>query len=188
VLDYFETGIAGRDDAPVTLTVRINGRGLPVERALQAQMLRARLAARLGTDGLRHRAAEKLGLDRRGGQAQLGVSAGGLFFSEPTAGVSFLGAVLAAGALGKAWDDSSAGQDGVLARAARAAVSVSVPVAVIIDDADCLDMTHSGRVWPDQFIAVRPVMARTAAMAVGSWLSTASSPHLRVVRVPASAG
>ena len=48
---------------------------------------------------------------------------------------------LAAGAAGKAWDDCPAGQDGALARTARAvaAVSVHAPVMVIIDDADCLD-------------------------------------------------
>ena len=42
---------------------------------------------------------------------------------------------------GKAWDDSPAGQDGALARTARAVAKVSVdaPVTVIIDDADCLD-------------------------------------------------
>ena len=64
-----------------------------------------------------------------------------LFFSGLTAGVSFLLAGLAVGAAGKAWDDSPAGQDGALARTARAvaAVSVQAPVMVIIDDADCLD-------------------------------------------------
>ena len=44
---------------------------------------------------------ELLGLDKRSGQAQLAVSAIGLLFSGVTAGVSFLGAVLAAGALGQ---------------------------------------------------------------------------------------
>ena len=48
---------------------------------------------------------------------------------------------MAAGAVQKAWDASPAGQDGALACAARAvaAVSVHVPVVVIVDDADCLD-------------------------------------------------
>ena len=50
-----------------------------------------------------------------------------------------LGTVVA-GAAEKAWDDSPAGQDGALARAARsvAAVSVKVPVVVLVDDIDLL--------------------------------------------------
>jgi hypothetical protein len=44
-------------------------------------------------------------------------------------------------AAGNAWDASPAGEEGAVARAARAvaAVSVSVPVVVVIDDADRLD-------------------------------------------------
>jgi tetratricopeptide (TPR) repeat protein len=64
-----------------------------------------------------------------------------LFFSGFTSGLSFLLGGLIVGATGKAWDDSPAGQDGALARTARAAAKASVkaPVTVIIDDADFLD-------------------------------------------------
>jgi hypothetical protein len=153
VLDHFQAEISDREDTPVTLTVRINGRDLPADAASQAQVLRACLieamrsgpveeeARRAGPPGGRLRAVELLGLDEPGGQAQLGLGIGGLFFSGLTAGASFLLAELVAGVVQKAWDASPAGQDGALARAARAvaAVSVSVPVVVVVDDADCLD-------------------------------------------------
>ena len=63
VLDRFEAGIDAREDAPVTLTIRIDGQDLPGEASLQAQALRDLLAP--ATE--RHRAAELLGLDRAGG-------------------------------------------------------------------------------------------------------------------------
>jgi hypothetical protein len=40
-LDRFEADIASRDDAPVTLAVRVNGQDLAAEPALQAQVLPA---------------------------------------------------------------------------------------------------------------------------------------------------
>ena len=128
---------AGGDDAPVTLVVRINGRELPGETGLQAAALRECLAGA----AVPHRVAELLGMDRLGGSVQTGIGIGALFVSGPAAGVAFLLAGLAVGAAGKAWDRTSAGQDGVVARAARAvaAVSARVPVVVIVDDADCLD-------------------------------------------------
>lgn len=137
VLDSFAADIAGPGDGPVTLTARINGKLMPDEIGLQAAVLRECLAS----IGVRHRSAELLGLDRLGGTAQLGLGVGGLFVSGMAAGVSFLLAGFAIGAAGKAWDDSPAGQDGAVARAARsvAAVSASVPVVVIVDDADHLD-------------------------------------------------
>ena len=51
-------------------------------------------------------------------------------------------ASLAVTAAGNAWDGSPAGEAGGLARAARALAraSVAVPVVVVIDDADCLDV------------------------------------------------
>ncbi len=57
------------------------------------------------------------------------------------AAVGFLVAGVAVAAAGKAWDDSPAGQDGALARTARAVAeaSVQVPAVVIVDDADWLD-------------------------------------------------
>jgi hypothetical protein len=128
---------AGADDAPVTLLARIDGRELPDTAGLQAAALRERLAGAM----TRHPAAELLGLDRLGGITQMGLGAGGLFVSGLAAAVGFLVAGVAVGAAGKAWDDSPAGQDGALARAARAVATTSgqVPVVVIIDDADRLD-------------------------------------------------
>ena len=128
---------AGGDDAPVTLIVRINGRELPGETGLQAAALRKCLAGAADP----HQVAELLGMDRLGGSVQMGIGIGGLFVSGPAAGVAFLLAGVAVGAAGKAWDVSPAGQDGAVARAARAvaAVSARVPVVVIIDDADRLN-------------------------------------------------
>src|ERR1039457_5196399 len=137
VLDHLAE-VTGGDDGPVTLVARINGKALPDGTGLQAAVLRACLAEAGG----RHRPGESLGLDRVAGAAQLGLGVGTLFVPGLAAGVSFLAAGLGVGAAGKAWDDSPAGQDGALARTARsvAAVSVSVPVVVIIDEADCVDL------------------------------------------------
>ena len=128
---------AGADDAPVTLIARINGRELPDGAGAQAAVLRDCLAEA----GTRHRVAELLGLDRLGGITQMGLGVGGLFVSGLAAAVGFLVAGVAVAAAGKAWDDSPAGQDGAVARAARAVAetSVQVPAVVIIDDADWLD-------------------------------------------------
>jgi hypothetical protein len=136
VLDEFEEALAS-DDAPVTLIARVNGRELPGEPGVQAAVLRDCLAA----SAARHRAAELLGLDRLGGITQLGLGVGGLFVSGLAGAAGFLIAGLAVGAAGKVWDDSPAGQDGALARTARAvaAASADMPAVVIIDDADQLD-------------------------------------------------
>ena len=85
--------------------------------------------------------AKRLGLDRLGGITQIGVGMGGLFVSGLAAAVGFLVAGVAVGAAGNAWDDTPAGQDGAVARTARAVAeaSVRVPVVVIIDDADWVD-------------------------------------------------
>jgi tetratricopeptide (TPR) repeat protein len=125
------------DDAPVTLIARINGRELPDGAGAQAAVLRDCLAGA----GMRHPVAELLGLDRLGGMTQMGLGVGGLFVSGPAAAVGFLVAGVAVAAAGKAWDDSPAGQDGALARAARAVAetSVRVPAVVIVDDADWVD-------------------------------------------------
>ena len=136
VLDWLAEA-AGADDVPVTLIARINGRELPEGIGAQAAVLRDCLAEA----GTRHRAAELLGLDRLGGVTQMGIGVGALFVSGLAAAVGFLVAGVAVGAVGKAWDDSPAGQDGALARTARAVAetSVQVPTIVIIDDADCLE-------------------------------------------------
>jgi hypothetical protein len=72
---------------------------------------------------------------------QLGLGVAGLFVSPLAALVGLLLAGIGAGAAGKVWDSSLAGQEGMVARLARAvaAVSVSVRVVAIIDDADRLD-------------------------------------------------
>jgi hypothetical protein len=130
---------AGADDAPVTLIARINGRELPEGPGVQAAVLRDCLAEAAAP----HRVAELLGLDRLGGVTQMGLGVGGLglFVSGLAAAVGFLVAGVAVGAVGKARDDSPAGQDGALARTARAVAetSVQVPTVVIVDDADCLE-------------------------------------------------
>ena len=61
--------------------------------------------------------------------------------SGMSAQVSLLLASLGATAAQNAWDASPAGQQGVLARAARAvaAASAEVPVTVLLDDADRFD-------------------------------------------------
>jgi Tetratricopeptide repeat len=136
VLDRFVEA-ADADEAPVTLVARINGRELPDGVGAQAAVLRDCLAEA----ATRHRAAALLGLDRLGGITQMGIGVGALFVSGLAAAVGFLVAGVAAGAAGKAWDDSLAGQDGALARTARAVAetSVRVPTVVVIDDADWLD-------------------------------------------------
>jgi tetratricopeptide (TPR) repeat protein len=146
VLDRFHSQIADREDAPVTIPILVDDQDLPDDAALQAQVLRTLLAKALrppqdSERGHRPSTVELLGLDEPGGQVQLGLGIGVLFTSGPTAGLSFLVAQLLAGAAQKTWDASPAGQDGPLARAARAvaAVSVQVPVVVIVDDADHLD-------------------------------------------------
>jgi hypothetical protein len=136
VLGEFRT-IVEDVDGPFALVVCIDG-NLQPGRAVQAEALRKNLAAA----GLWSRAAELLGLGSPVGQVQLGLGVGGvLFASGQAAAASVLLASLAVTAAGNAWDSSPAGQEGAVARAARAvaAVSVSVPVVVIIDDADRLE-------------------------------------------------
>jgi tetratricopeptide (TPR) repeat protein len=86
-------------------------------------------------------AADKTVLERTAGITQLGLGVTGLFVPGMAAGVGFLLSGLAVGKAGTAWDATPAGQDGALARTARAvaATSVRLPVVVIIDDADQLD-------------------------------------------------
>jgi hypothetical protein len=136
VLDRLAAAVSA-DEAPVTLTARIAGKGLPEGRGAQAAVLRECLA----TAAARHRVAELLGLDRLGGITQLGLGVGGLFVSGRAVGAEFLAAGVALGVAGKLWDDRPAGADGALARTARAVAeaSVHVPVVVAIDDADQLD-------------------------------------------------
>jgi tetratricopeptide (TPR) repeat protein len=137
---------AGGDDGPVTLVTEIPG-GLPPGRAVQADALRDELAAATDPDHgpLAQRVAEAfrlLELDRAPGRVQLGLGLVGLRVAGPWGAASLLVASLAVTAAGNAWDGSPAGEAGGVARAARglARVSVAVPVVVVIDDADCLDV------------------------------------------------
>jgi hypothetical protein len=125
------------DDEVVSIVVRVPGTALPNGLGLQALKLRE-----LFSDArVKHRVAELTGVDRLGGAAQLGFGVAGLFVSPLAALTGLLLASVGAGVAGKAWDDSPAGQEGMVAKLARsvAAVSVSVPVVVIIDDTDRLE-------------------------------------------------
>ena len=125
------------DDRAVSIVVRVPGGALPDGLGLQALELRKLFSeARV-----EHRVAELLGADRLDGVIQLGLGVAGLFVSPLAALVGLLVASVGVGAAGKVWDASLAGQEGMVAKLARAvaAVSVSVPVVVIIDDADRLE-------------------------------------------------
>src|ERR1039458_10206161 len=176
VLDHLAE-VTGGDDGPVTLVARINGKALRDGTGLQAAVLRACLAEAGG----RHRPGESLGLDRVAGAAQLGLGVGTLFVPGLAAGVSFLAAGLGGGAAGKAWDDSPAGQDGAVARAARAvaAVSVSVPVVVIIDDADCVDLGLAVTVVENLIARHNSQVLVVAAVNPGSALAVALTSRSR---------
>jgi hypothetical protein len=136
VLQQF-AGAADGGEGPVTLVVALSG-DLPPGRAVQAQELGEALTAFSRAP----RVVRLLGLDSAAGQVQLGLGLGGLLASGLAAAASLLVASLAVTAAGNVWDGSPDGEAGDVARAARALarVSVSVPVAVIVDDADCLDV------------------------------------------------
>ena len=108
------------------------------DRAVQAEDLRKALTtAKLGS-----RSAELLGLDTVPGDVQLGLGITGLFVSGLAMAVPLLLTSLAVTAAGNAWDASPSGQQGAVARAARAVAtaSVSAPVLVTVDDAELLDV------------------------------------------------
>ena len=125
-------------DGPVTVVAGIDG-NLPGGRAVQAAALQKVLAGIAPPS----RAAELLDLDTAAGRAALGVEAGAWFVPGLAVAVSVTVTVLARllGAAGRVRDDGPAGEAGAVARAARAvaALSVKVPVVVVIDDADLLD-------------------------------------------------
>lgn len=125
------------DEGPVTLLVQIDGRVLPEDTGMQAKLV----GDLLSQAESRNRVAQLLGLDRLSGRVQLGIGVGGLFASGLAAAVGFLFASVAVGAASAAWDTSATGEEGTLARIARAVagVSVTAPVVVILDDADYLN-------------------------------------------------
>jgi hypothetical protein len=134
VLDQLPV-ITGGTDAPISLLVRINGRSLPDGPVLQAQGLRDSL---LGPE-VRRQAAALLCRSRQRSVARLGADR--LLTSGMTATISVVLAAMAAAAVGGVADDRPAGENGVVARAARvvAAVSASAPTLVLIDDADYVE-------------------------------------------------
>jgi hypothetical protein len=136
VLEQFAAA-AGGEDGPVTLVAAISG-DLPPGRAVQARAIREALAG----FGEQPRVVRLLGLDTAAGRVQLGLGLGGLMASGLAEAASLLVASLAVTAAGNVWDGGPAGEAGGVARAARALarVSVQVPVVVVIDDADCLDV------------------------------------------------
>jgi tetratricopeptide (TPR) repeat protein len=135
VLAEFAATVAD-PEGPVTISVSIDA-APAAGQAIEAKALSDALLKPLG----RSRLAQRVGLDTPAGKAGLALGVGGLFVSGLPAQVSLLLAPLAATAAQNAWDASPAGQQGVLARTARAvaAVSAEVPVAVLLDDADRFD-------------------------------------------------
>jgi hypothetical protein len=123
-------------DGPVALVAGIDGNE-PGDRAVQAAALVEKLAA----VAPRSRAAGLLEVDTPAGVAGLGLDVAGWFVPGLAAAVSLTGLSRLFGAGVRAWDDSPAGEAGAVARAARAvaALSVKVPVVVVLDDADLLD-------------------------------------------------
>ena len=117
---------------PASLEVRISGQSLPAGLGAQAAAVRDNL---LGAD-IRRQAAALLFRSRLRGPRRLGTDR--LLPAGIAGTVSLVLASLAAAAAGTVTDDDPAGQNGAAARAARvvAAVSVSAPTLVIIDDAD----------------------------------------------------
>ena len=87
------------------------------------------------------RAAELLDVDTVAGTAGLGLDVAGWFVPGLGAAVSLTGLSRLLGAASRVREDSPAGEAGAVARAARAvaALSVKVPVVVVLDDADLLD-------------------------------------------------
>ena len=117
---------------PVGLEVRVHGKSLPAGPGAQAAAVRDSL---LGAD-IRRQAAALLCRSRLRPSRRLGTDR--LLPAGIAGTISLLLASLAAAGAGSVPDDDPAGQNGAAARAARivAAVSVSVPTLVIIDDAD----------------------------------------------------
>jgi hypothetical protein len=128
--------ILGGTDAPISLLVSINGMSLPDEPGQQARALRDSL---LGIE-VRRQAAALLCRSRQRGASRLG-AAESLLKSGMAGTISVVLAALAAAAMGEAADDCPAGENGIVARAARvvAAVSASAPALVVIDDADYVE-------------------------------------------------
>lgn len=134
VLDHLSASISTADPQ-AGLVVRISGRSLPGGRGPQAAALRDGLLAA----DVRRQAAALLCRSRLPSGAR--PAAGSLLMSTMAGTISLLLAGRAASVAGGAADDCPASENGAAARAARAvaAISVSAPILVVIDDADYLE-------------------------------------------------
>jgi tetratricopeptide (TPR) repeat protein len=135
VLARFRDTVA-KADGPVTVVIGIDG-NLPGGRAVQAAALQ-RILAGIAPPS---RAAELLDVDTPTWTASLGLDVAGWFVPGLAAAVSLTGLSRLLGAATRGRADSPAGEAAAVARAARvvAALSVKVPVVIVIDDADLLD-------------------------------------------------
>ena len=135
VLEQLAASIRTADAQASGPVVCISGRSLPCGPGPQAAALRDGLLA----DAVRREAAVQLCRGRLFNAAR--PAKGSLLMSGIAGTISLLLASLAATIVGGAADDRPASEDGVAARAARflAAVSVSAPILVVIDDADYLE-------------------------------------------------
>jgi hypothetical protein len=140
VLDCFANRIEAPNGGPVTALFRIGAEAVLEGGGSQASEVRKALADAY----TQHPEAKAAGVDRPQGAAVQGMSVAGLFLSGLglPGGIGMLGAQLAVTVLGNVWDASEAGQMGMLAKAARSAAQLSakVPVVVLVDDADRLDL------------------------------------------------
>jgi hypothetical protein len=129
-------GIVSPADAPAGLIAHVSGRSLPDQPGQQAAAVRDALLP----SGVRRQAAALLCRSRLRGAVRPGGDT--MLMSAMAGTIWLLAAGLTAAAGGGAAADGATGEDGAAARAARvvSVVSASAPVAVIIDDADCLDL------------------------------------------------
>jgi len=135
VLSDFAGAVAG--GTTVGGLVRIDGLQAPDGRGLQALWLGAQL---LEQAQVHPGVGELLGVGRAFGAAQQGLGVAGLLVAPPVA-AGLLVASTGVGAAARLWDETGAGQQGQLARAAAAVarLSVSLPMVVVVDNADRLD-------------------------------------------------
>jgi hypothetical protein len=165
-------------DTPVSLVVRLSARSLPTGPGLQALAVRDSL---LAVDVRRQAAAllcrSRLRVGKRPG-------AGSLLMSGIAGTILLLLAGVAAAAAGGAANDSPAGENGAAARAARvvAAVSVSAPTLVIIDDADYLETGLAVTVIENLLDHHESRVLVVAAVDLGSDLAAALTSRARYGR------
>ena len=166
----------GGANAPVSLLVGIDGGSLPEGPGPQAHALRDGL---LGAE-VRRQAAALLCRGRQRRAAPL-VAPDSLLTSGMAGTVSVVLAALAAAAAGEVADDSPAGQNGVVARAARivAAVSASAPVLVVIDDADYVEPGLAVTMIENLIDHYDSQVLVVAAVDLGSDLATALTSRAR---------